>query len=120
MRDYARRVILAVFALLVVLFIILPLIGWAIGLVIWTAIVGIFFGALGRLIVPGHQPIGVLATICCGWIGSLIGGVIGRSAHIGHFATVLVEIGMAAAAVAIWSGTHRGQVTSRPTDAIER
>jgi len=113
-------VILAVFALLVILFIILPLIGWAIGLVIWTAIVGIFFGALGRLILPGHQPIGVLATICCGWIGSLIGGVIGRSAHIGHFATVLVEIGMAAAAVAIWSGTHRGQVATRSRDAIPR
>ena len=111
--------ILAVFALLVVVFIVLPLVGWAIGLVIWTAIVGIFFGALGRLILPGHQPIGVLATICCGWIGSILGGVIGRSAHIGHFATVLVEIGMAAAAVAIWSGTHRGQVATRSRDAIQ-
>ena len=111
--------ILAVFALLVVVFIILPLVGWAIGLVIWTAIVGIFFGALGRLIVPGHQPIGVLATICCGWAGSILGGIIGRGAHIGHFATVLVEIGMAAAAVALWSGTHRGQVASRPRGAIQ-
>ena len=112
--------ILAVFALLVIVFVILPLVGWAIGLVIWTAIVGIFFGALGRLIVPGHQPIGVLATICCGWIGSILGGVIGRSAHIGHFATVLVEIGMAAAAVAIWSGTHRGQVAGRGTNRAIR
>lgn len=105
--------ILAVFALLVVLFVILPLIGWAIGLVIWTAIVGIFFGALGRLIVPGYQPIGVLATICCGWAGSLVGGLIGRSASLGRFATVLIEVALAAAAVAVWSGTHRGQVTGR-------
>jgi uncharacterized membrane protein YeaQ/YmgE (transglycosylase-associated protein family) len=112
-------VILAVFALLVVVFIILPLVGWAIGLVIWTAIVGIFFGALGRLIVPGYQAIGILATICCGWIGSIIGGVIGRSTHIGHLATVLVEIGMAAAAVAIWSGTHRGQVAGRSRRVIQ-
>ena len=80
--------ILAVFALLVVVFIILPLVGWAIGLVIWTAIVGIFLGALGRLIVPGYQPIGILATICCGW-------------------------------VALWSGTHRGQVAGRSRGAIQ-
>ena len=105
--------ILAVFALLVVVFVILPFIGWAIGLVIWTAVVGIFFGALGRLIVPGRQPIGILATIACGWIGSLVGGVIGRSAHIGHFATVLVEVGLSAVSVAIWSGTHRGQLVGR-------
>jgi len=32
---------------------------------------------------------------------------------------VLVEIGMAAAAVAIWSGTHRGQVATRSRDAIQ-
>jgi len=107
-------VILVVFALLVIIFVVLPLIGWAIGLVIWTAVVGIFFGALGRLIVPGRQPIGLLATICCGWIGSIVGGVIGRSAGLSHFPTVLIEVGLAAAAVAVWSGSHRGQVTGRP------
>ena len=112
--------ILAVFALLVLVFVILPLVGWAIGLVIWTAIVGIFFGALGRLIVPGYQPIGFLATIACGWIGSLIGGVIGRSAHIGRFGTILIEVGLSAATVAIWSGTHRGQVAGRSRKSLPR
>jgi uncharacterized membrane protein YeaQ/YmgE (transglycosylase-associated protein family) len=111
-------VILAVFALLVVVFVILPLVGWAIGLVIWTAIVGIFFGALGRLIVPGYQPIGFLATICCGWAGSIVGGIIGRGAGLGHFATILIEVGLSAAAVALWSGTHRRQVGGPRHDAI--
>jgi len=113
-------VILAVFALLVVVFVILPLVGWAIGLVIWTAIVGIFFGALGRLIVPGYQPIGFLATICCGWAGSIVGGIIGRSAGVGHFATVLIEIGLSAAAVALWSGTHRRSVSAPSREALPR
>lgn len=113
--------ILAVFALLVIVFVVLPLIGWAIGLVIWTAIVGIIFGALGRLIVPGHQPIGILATICCGWAGSLIGGIIGRAAGIGHLATILIEIGVSAGAVAIFSGSRRGRVTgSTPRGALGR
>ena len=112
--------ILAVFALLVLVFVILPLVGVALWFVISTAVVGIFFGALGRLIVPGYQPIGVLATIACGWIGALVGGVIGRAAHIGHFATILVEIGLSAASVAIWSGTHRGQVTGRTRRPLPR
>jgi len=119
-QDYPGYVILAVFALLVVVFVILPLVGWAFGLVIWTAIVGIFFGALGRLLVPGYQPIGFLATICCGWVGSLVGGIIGRSAGVGHFATILIEVGLSAAAVALWSGTHRRQVAGADRGAIAR
>jgi uncharacterized membrane protein YeaQ/YmgE (transglycosylase-associated protein family) len=113
-------VIFAVFALLVVVFVILPLVGWAIGLVIWTAIVGIFFGALGRLIVPGHQPIGVLATICCGWAGSIIGGIIGRAAGLHHVATILIEIGVSAAAVALLSGSARQRVGGSSRGVLNR
>lgn len=112
--------ILAVFALLVLLFVILPLVGVALWFVISTAVVGIFFGALGRLIVPGYQPIGILATIACGWIGALVGGAIGRAAHVGHFATILIEVGLSAATVALWSGTHRGQVTGRSARSLPR
>jgi len=103
-------VILAVFALLVLIFVILPLAGMAIAWVIWTALIGIVLGAFGRLIVPGPQPIGVFATIACGLVGSLAGGIVGQTAHLHRFATLLIEIGIAAAAVAIWSGTHRRSV----------
>ena len=119
-RDYAQYVILAVFAVLVLLFVILPLVGVALWFVISTAIVGIFFGALGRLIVPGHQPIGVLATIACGWIGSLVGGGIGRSAGLGHFATILIEVALSAGAVAVWSGYQRRAVGSSSRGALPR
>jgi len=106
-------VILAVFALLVLIFVVLPLAGMAIGWVIWTALIGVFLGALGRLIVPGPQPIGVFATIACGLVGSLVGGIIGQSAHLHRVATLLVEVGIAAIAVAAWSGTHRRPITRR-------
>ena len=102
--------ILAVFALLVLIFVILPLAGMAIAWVIWTALIGIVLGACGRLLVPGPQPIGVFATIACGLVGSLAGGIVGQTAHLHRFATLLIEIGIAAAAVAIWSGTHRRSV----------
>lgn len=112
--------ILAVFALLVILFVILPLVGVALWFVISTAVVGIFFGALGRLIIPGHQPIGILATIGCGWIGALVGGLIGRAAHVSHFPTILIEVALSAAAVALWSGTHREQLAGRSRRELPR
>lgn len=93
--------ILAVFAVLIVLFVILPLIGVALWWLISTAIVGLVVGALGRLIVPGAQRIGVMATIACGLVGSLVGGAIGRAVG-GRLVTILIEIGVAAAAVAVW------------------
>ena len=105
--------ILAVFALLVLIFVVLPLAGMAFAWVIWTALAGIFLGALGRLIVPGPQPIGVFATIACGLVGSLVGGIIGTTANLHRVATLLVEIGIAAIAVALWSGTHRRPINSR-------
>lgn len=39
---------------------------------------GLILGALGRLIVPGPNPMGIFATICCGWAGSFLAGLIGR------------------------------------------
>jgi uncharacterized membrane protein YeaQ/YmgE (transglycosylase-associated protein family) len=107
--------ILWVFAALVIVFIVLPLIGAAISWVLWTAIVGIFLGGLARLIIPGRQNIGVLATIVCGWIGSLVGGAIGSGLwgfhHHHHlFVRVLIEVGISAVAVLGWSATHRQAV----------
>jgi uncharacterized membrane protein YeaQ/YmgE (transglycosylase-associated protein family) len=107
-------VIIAVFALLVVIFVILPLAGVALFFVLRTLIIGLIMGALGRLVVPGAQPIGFLATVCCGWIGALVGGAIGSAAHFGGLATTLVMVAVSAGAVAIWSGTHRKGIGGRP------
>lgn len=42
-------------------------------IVIWMAF-GLIAGAVARLLVPGRQPIGLLATIFLGIIGSVVGG----------------------------------------------
>ena len=44
---------------------------------IWWLIIGLIAGALARLIMPGKDPMGVLATIVLVIIGSVIGGFVG-------------------------------------------
>ena len=39
---------------------------------------GLIIGALGRLVVPGPNPMGILGTVGVGLAGSAVGGVIGR------------------------------------------
>ncbi len=50
------------------------MIGFLVGLAFFGAVVG----ALGRLLVPGRQPLGCLGTILAGIAGSLVAGLIGR------------------------------------------
>lgn len=47
------------------------------GLIISLVIIGLIAGAVARLLVPGRQHIGILATIVLGIIGSFIGGFLG-------------------------------------------
>ena len=50
------------------------MIGYILGLIV----VGLIAGALGRLIVPGRQPMGIGMTILIGIGGSLLGGFVGK------------------------------------------
>jgi len=43
---------------------------------IWWLIVGLIAGALARLIMPGRDPMGIIATIILGIVGSLVGGLV--------------------------------------------
>jgi len=45
-----------------------------IGFILTLAIVGLIAGALARLLVPGRDPMGILATILLGVAGSFVGG----------------------------------------------
>lgn len=45
---------------------------------ILLAITGLIVGAVGRLLVPGPTPIGLLGTIAAGIAGSFVGGFVGR------------------------------------------
>ena len=46
-----------------------------INFIAWV-IVGLIAGALARLIMPGRDPMGIIATILLGIVGSFIGGLI--------------------------------------------
>ena len=43
---------------------------------IWWLIIGLIAGALARLIMPGKDPMGILATMVLGIVGSIIGGLV--------------------------------------------
>jgi uncharacterized membrane protein YeaQ/YmgE (transglycosylase-associated protein family) len=47
--------------------------------VITAILIGIVVGALGRLVVPGRQPIGWLVTILVGIVSAFIGTAIARA-----------------------------------------
>jgi uncharacterized membrane protein YeaQ/YmgE (transglycosylase-associated protein family) len=47
-------------------------------LILMIVVSGLVVGALGRLAIPGRNPMGVGMTILVGIGGSLIGGLIGR------------------------------------------
>lgn len=47
---------------------VLHIIGWI--------VFGIIAGAIARLLVPGRQPMGLLATMALGIVGSFVGGFI--------------------------------------------
>ena len=47
-----------------------------IAFIIWLAITGLVVGGLGRLALPGPDPMGIGATILVGIAGSFLGGLI--------------------------------------------
>jgi uncharacterized membrane protein YeaQ/YmgE (transglycosylase-associated protein family) len=89
-----------VVAAVAVLVLVLALVGWALWILLSAIVVGAIIGGLARLVIPGRQQIGVLSTILIGWVGSLVGSLIGRHVfHVGSVLTVLCEIGVAAVLV---------------------
>jgi uncharacterized membrane protein YeaQ/YmgE (transglycosylase-associated protein family) len=102
--------ILGIFLVLLAVFVIVPVVGYAIWTVFMIAVTGIVLGVLARLIIPGRQPIGVLATIVSGWFGSIIGGLIGLAlwGRHGHwFPRELIDVGIAAISVLVFSAALR-------------
>ena len=47
------------------------------GLILGFLVLGLIAGALGRLLVPGRQPLGCFGTIALGLVGSFVGGFLG-------------------------------------------
>jgi uncharacterized membrane protein YeaQ/YmgE (transglycosylase-associated protein family) len=71
--------------------------------------VGLVIGGLGRLAVPGRQPIGCLMTLLIGIVGAMAGLAISRAANVDSWLLVLgCQVGVAALGVLIASRALRG------------
>jgi uncharacterized membrane protein YeaQ/YmgE (transglycosylase-associated protein family) len=74
-----------------------------IGYIVSLLIVGIVIGGLGRLIVPGPNPIGALRTLGVGLVGAFVGSLIGGLFGLGLF-TLVFEVAVSAGLVYLVSG----------------
>jgi uncharacterized membrane protein YeaQ/YmgE (transglycosylase-associated protein family) len=75
---------------------------------LWLALVGLLIGALARLVLPGQQQLGILATALYGIGGSLIGGIVADALNFGAVLGFLTAIGVAALLIALIGGAQRG------------
>ena len=102
----------AALIILLVLIVLLLVGGAIIGLafkLIWFLLVGLLIGALARLVLPGRQEIGYLATALAGIAGSLLGAIIAHIIDTGGVVQFLIAIACAAGLVAILDGASRAQ-----------
>jgi uncharacterized membrane protein YeaQ/YmgE (transglycosylase-associated protein family) len=68
---------------------------------LWLALTGLIIGALGRLVLPGRQEIGLLQTALIGIAASLLGGVLGEIFDAGWVIRFLVAVALAAIGVTL-------------------
>jgi uncharacterized membrane protein YeaQ/YmgE (transglycosylase-associated protein family) len=78
--------------------------------IITAILIGVVVGVLGRLVVPGKQPIGLLVTILVGIVSALIGTWLARQLGIPtatagiDWMELLVQVIVAALGVALVAG----------------
>jgi|SRR3954454_4243328 uncharacterized membrane protein YeaQ/YmgE (transglycosylase-associated protein family) len=102
----------AALVILLVLIVLLLIGGAIIGLAVkllWFLLIGLLLGAIARLVLPGRQEIGYLATALAGIAGSLLGGIIGDILDTGGVVQFLIAIVCAVAVVALLDGTSRAR-----------
>ena len=88
--------------------------------IIMAIIIGAIIGALGRLAVPGRQPIPIWLTIVVGIVAALIGSAIARSLGFANTAGIdwrelIVQVILAAIGVVVVSNLYvrRGRSSLR-------
>ncbi|MFI9205076.1 GlsB/YeaQ/YmgE family stress response membrane protein [Streptomyces sp. NPDC053048] len=77
----------------------------AISGIISAIVIGAVIGLLGRLVVPGRQQIGVLATIVVGIVAAFVGALIGQALGLYDSKGIvwlvwIIQIGLAALGIA--------------------
>lgn len=77
------------------------------------AVFGLVAGALGRLLVPGPNPLGCLGTMAAGVAGSFLAGLVGRVLF-GEGYTAGWIASILGAAVVVYLVTRYGRPRRRP------
>lgn len=105
---------MALVLVLLAVVVVLVLLGWAVvGLalkLLWWALIGLLIGAIARLVLPGRQAIGWLATAAAGIAGALLGGIVAEALDFGDLAQFIVAVAIAAAVIAVVGGSRRAYV----------
>jgi uncharacterized membrane protein YeaQ/YmgE (transglycosylase-associated protein family) len=78
--------------------------------IISLIVTGLIVGAVARLVVPGRNPMSILATIGVGVVGALVGGLIAGLIGVGWVITIILEVALAALLVYFISGRTRTSV----------
>jgi uncharacterized membrane protein YeaQ/YmgE (transglycosylase-associated protein family) len=60
--------------------------------IIWMIVLGLIVGAIARLIVPGKQHMGWIATAVLGIVGAYVGGTLGSVIFAPHHFTITPPI----------------------------
>ena len=85
-----------------------------IGFIISLAFGGLIVGGLGRLAVPGRQPMGCLGTMLAGVAGSFIAGIVGWILWSGSYKPGLIASVLGAALV-VWIVSRTGDRRTTPS-----
>ncbi|MBB2990422.1 putative membrane protein YeaQ/YmgE (transglycosylase-associated protein family) [Mycolicibacterium iranicum] len=97
--------------------------------IITAILIGIVVGVLGRLVLPGRQPIGMLLTILVGIVSAFIGTALARAIGIPvatngiDWLELLVQVVVAAAGVALVAalmGRRRTPMVGRRRSGLMR
>ena len=77
--------------------------------IITAIIIGLIIGALGRLVVPGRQQIGIWLTLLIGVVAALVGTLIASAIGVSDtrgidWVELILQIALAAAGVALVAG----------------
>ncbi len=81
--------------------------------IILAIVIGAVIGALGRLVLPGRQNIGVVATILVGIVAAIVGTIIAGALGVRHtegidWIQLIIQVALAALGVALVSRNRSG------------
>ena len=80
-------------------------------LIVSVVLGGLVIGALGRLVVPGRNPLGCLGTVGVGLGGAIVGGAVARALYADPgrhvLVTLVLEVAAAAVLVAVLARSRR-------------